>query len=261
MLSADPPTMVLGLPDAPGPATAVTTGLETLLFGLSLAVALPPAALLPPGTALRTVLPAPEPLLGTTELSALVGRSALETGLGRFALREVDRRLDGLEAALSLFRLTREPATLVCLGIVGPERAAGRPGAATVASLWALAREALPRHAVVSEDEGGVGPAALLVRYPGATIQRAWLIGDRLATVSVTSMDGDESWTKAAARSIAAALDRRLQRDGGPACRPSSASAGPASPRSAAASMPRARDTRFGCGPVPTRPGHRQSPA
>ena len=75
--------------------------------------------------------------------------------------------------------------------------------------LWTLACETLPLHGVASRHPSRIGDDALLVVYGGITAQVAWLSGDRLATASVTSLNGDDAWAIEAASAIALALDRR----------------------------------------------------
>jgi hypothetical protein len=45
------------------------------------------------------------------------------------------------------------------------------------------------------------------VTYGGITTQVLWLVGDRLATASVTSLHGEEEWAIDVARSSALLLD------------------------------------------------------
>jgi hypothetical protein len=212
-LSADPPTMVLGLLDAPGPATATTTGLESLLFGLGLAVALPPAALLSPTDVGRlTVLPTARPMLGGGELGRIVGGTPVEVSRGRIALSEVDRRLRGLVVVLDLYRTVGAASALVSVGVVSSERPAPDPGAAAPDDLWRLARATAPRHGVVRDVQLGGCRDAMSIGYGAVTVQLVWLADDCLASVGVTSLDGDAAWIAGVARAIARHLDGRLPR-------------------------------------------------
>jgi hypothetical protein len=206
--SALHPTLV----DDSAETTARTTSLKTLLFGLSLAAALPPAALLaPPDAALPAIRSDPHPVVGAVELGATLARPTVELGHGWIALGELDERLRGLVASLAVFQPTAGRGVLLSVGVVGPDRTASGTDAATTTGLWVLAREALARHGVMCERQPGIGDAALLVRYGGITVQVAWLAGERLATASVTSLKGDQEWMIGAARSIAGLLQRRLR--------------------------------------------------
>jgi hypothetical protein len=198
--------------DDPEPATARTTRLETLLFGLSLAVALPPTAMMvSPSAARPAVQSEPHPLLDSIELAAILDRPTTEVGRGRIGLAEIDQRLHRLVVSLGVYQVTDGGGVLVCLGVISPDRTAVGAGGVTPANLWLLAREALALHGVTSEIPDSVGDDALLAVYGGITAQVVWLTGDRLATASVTSLDGDEEWVIESARSIALLLDRRLR--------------------------------------------------
>jgi hypothetical protein len=205
------PTIRLQLADTHGQPTGQTTGVATLLFGLSLATALPPSALLmPSNAALPVVRSDAHPILSSIDLEAALGRPTMEVGRGRVALEEVDRRMRRLVVSLAVFQVTDGSGALISLGVVTPHWTASGNDGATITDLWALAREALPRHGIAWRHSIRGGGDALLVVYGGVTAQVAWLAGDRLATASVTSLDGSENWTVEAACSIAVLLDRRL---------------------------------------------------
>jgi hypothetical protein len=208
------PTIRLQVANTLGHPTGQTTGVATLLFGLSLATALPPSALLmPSNAALPVVRSDAHPILSSIDLEAVLGRPTTEVGRGRVALEEVDRRMRRLVVSLAVFQVTDGSGALISLGVVTPHRTVSGRGGATITDLWAMAREALPRYGIALRHSIRGGDDALLVLYGGVTAQVAWLAGDRLATASVTSLDGSESWTVEAACSIAVLLDRRLGDD------------------------------------------------
>jgi hypothetical protein len=211
MLTDDPPTLVLGLPYDPEVTTDRTTELVTLLFGLSLGTALPPAAMLPPPGAVRPAVRFdPNAIFDQSELAATLGRPAVEVWHGRVALAEMDERLGGLVVMLSVFQIADGSGALVCLSAVRSDPVAPPTGAATPADLWDLARRALSRYEVSHERLAGLGDHAFLAIYGGVTAQVAWLAGDRVATASVTCLARELGWAVDAARSIAPVLDRRL---------------------------------------------------
>jgi hypothetical protein len=205
------PTIRLNLANDVGLPTGQTTGVATLLFGLSLATALPPSALLiPSNAALPVVRSDAHLILSSIDLEAALGRPTMEVGRGRVALEEVDRRMRRLVVSLAVFQVTDGSGALVSLGVVTPHRTVSGNGGATITDLWTLAREALPRHGIAWRHSIRGADDALLVLYGDVTAQVAWLAGDRLATASVTSLDSSENWTVEAACSIAVLLDRRL---------------------------------------------------
>jgi len=209
----DPPTIRLDRVDATGRATPRTAGAAPLLFGLGVAMALPPAATLArPALALPTIRSDPDAILDAVDLAAVLGRPTVEVGRGRVALAEVDERLLDLAASLQVFRVVggTGAGSLVTLGIVGPDRAAGGDCGATTADLWALACASLMQDAIPGGHLVGFGDDAFLAVYQGTTAQLAWLVGDRLATASVTCLADESTWAIEAAHSIAAFLDRRL---------------------------------------------------
>jgi hypothetical protein len=203
----------LDLADDAEPSTEQPTGLMTMLFGLSLATALPPAAMLaPPGGARPAFRPELGAIVTPLELATILDRPAVEIWRGRVALGQVDKRLGGLEILLGVFQVTERSPALVCLSVIRPDSAAGGTGRATPADVWALACEALARFSVTHEPQAGIGEDAFLALYGSVTAQVAWVTGDRLATVSVTCLGGTRTWLVAAARSIAVFLDGRLAR-------------------------------------------------
>jgi len=211
----DPPTLHLDLVDGTGRTTVRTAGLAPLLFGLSLAAALPLAAMLvPPDVIQPTIRSETHAILDSADLSMILGRSLVEVGRGRVALGEVDGQLHGLVASLQVFSVADETGAgaLVSLSIVGPDRTAAGDGSATTADLWKLACAALMQHAIPGGHLDGLGDDAFLAVYHDTTAQIAWLAGDHLATASVTCLAGDEHWAIEAAHSIAAFLDRRRGR-------------------------------------------------
>ncbi len=211
IVADDATTLRLSPADDTEGATAHTPGLLTLLFELSLAVALPPAAILAPPTAVRPAVHSdPHAILNARELAAVLDRPTTEVGRGRVALGEVDRRLRGLVVWLDVFRVTDRSGALVCLSVVRPDPAASEDGGATTADLWALAWEALVRHGVAGQRLGGLGDDAFLAVHRGKTAQVAWVAGDRLATASVTCLAGGNEWAIEAARGIAVVAEDYL---------------------------------------------------
>lgn len=217
MCTDDAPTLRLqltsdptpGLSGGSDPTTVQTSGVEPLLFGLSLAAALPPNAILfPPDSSLPVVRSDPHAILSPAELSAILGRPTALVGRGRIELGEVDRRMVSLVVSLEVFQITDGSGVLVSLGIVTPHRRAGGVDGATTADLWDLAREALPGYAGASQYPSRIGGGARLVVYGGITAQVAWLSDECLTTASVTSLDGDDDWAIEAASAIALALNR-----------------------------------------------------
>jgi hypothetical protein len=206
-LAGDP---VAGLSGDSGPSTVQTSGVEPLLFGLSLAAALPPTAILfPPDSLLPVVRSEPHPIVGPAELSAILARPTALVGRGRIELEEVDRRMASLVVSLEVFQVTDGSGVLISLGVVRPHRTDGGIDGATTADLWELACEALPRYAGASQYPSRIGGGARLVVYGGITAQVAWLADGCLMTASVTSLGGDDDWAIEAASAIALALDRR----------------------------------------------------
>ena len=214
MAPDDLPTARLGRVNVAVSTTPRAARLVPLLFGLGLATALPPAAMLAPPDAIQpTIRFDTYPILDAADLSTILARSAADVGHGHIALSEVDVRLLGLAAWVSVFRVADGAGvgSLVSVGIVTPDPTAD-DGSATVADLWKLACAALAQHAIPSGHLDGLGDDAFLAVHDGTTAQVAWLDGVRLTTASVTCLAGDEHWAIAAAHSIAALLERRHRR-------------------------------------------------
>ena len=210
-MTVDPPTLVLGLERDLDPSSNRPTGDVPVLFGLSLATALPPMAMLPPpGVVLPTFRSGAHAILDPAELTAVLGRPTMEVWHGRVALGEVDVRLRGLEILLSGFQVIDESSALVCLGAITADSLVPDTGGATPSDLWDLACQGLERFGIASERPSDLGDDAFLVVYGGVTAQVAWLAGDRLATASVTCLALEHGWATKAACSIAQVLDRRL---------------------------------------------------
>jgi len=191
--------------------TGVTGGVASL-FGLSMATALPPMALL---TRTDAVLPTlrRDPhamLLSPAELAAVLGQPVTEAWRGRIELGGLDPRLRGLESVLVVFQAIDGSGALICLSTIEPHPVAGDERGATPADLWALVCEALVRCGVAHRRELAIGPDAVLAVYGEITAQVAWLDGDRVATVSVTRLTGQRGWPADTARMAAAVLKRQL---------------------------------------------------
>lgn len=188
------------------------SGIEPMLFGLSIAAALPPAAMLfSPDAARPIVRPAARPMLSPSEVAAIVGHRMKEAGRGRIALGEVDRRLHRLLLSLEVFQATDSSGVLVCLGVIRVDPAATTVVGASPLDLWALAGEPLSRYGVAYACPIRIGDRARLVVYSGITMQIAWLSGERLMTASVTSLTGSDAWAIESASALALALDRQLR--------------------------------------------------
>jgi hypothetical protein len=207
-----------------GPAQAETlasrtdrlAGHPTLHFGLSLATALPPAAMLaPPGTSWPQIHPGNHPLVSTEDLASVLGRPIVEVGRGRATLGEVDRRLGGLEGVLSVFQVADRREALVCLSVVRSDRSGRGEGGVTPSDLWVLARQAVARYGVAHEGKVGVGDDAFVAIYGGVIVQVAWVTGDRVATASVTCRASEQAWAVDATRSVARLAERNLTRADG----------------------------------------------
>ena len=206
----DAPTLQVHLADDAYATIGPSSGVGPLLFGLSLAAALPPTAILfPPGESLPAVRTEPRPIIDAAELASVLGRPMAEIGRGRVALGEIDRRLHRLIVSLDIFRATNGGGVLVSLGVIRIDPAATTVIGATPVDLWSLAGEPSSGHGVTSVYPIRIGDCARLVVYGGITAQVAWLSGERLTTASVTSLVGDDTWAVEAARAIALALDSR----------------------------------------------------
>jgi hypothetical protein len=213
MLAADhAPTLVLHLAGARRPSALVPFQAAALFYGLSLAAVLPPAAWLPPAhEALPTIHPTAHTAIDVVALATSLLEPVTELGRGRIALGEVDRRLGGLSLALDLFRVGDGRGSLIPIGVIRRDSPAGQTGGATLADLWLLARDTIPRYGRVWGCWPGPGSDAVLVRYDSATAQIAWLGADYVATVSVTSLDGDDRQTSETVHTVARLLAGHLE--------------------------------------------------
>jgi hypothetical protein len=213
MTTHDEPTLCQDPLDDSTLPTVLSTESPILLFGLSIATALPPAAMLaPPGLIRPAVQSNLRAILDPLELTLALNRPTADLWRGQVRLGEIDERLHGLEMLLHVVRVIDGSGALVCLSTVSPDPTARGAAGARPADLWRLACEALARHGIAHEREAGIGEAAFLAVHGGVTAQVAWLAGDRLATASVTSLAGEKAWAVDAARSLAVVLDRRLNR-------------------------------------------------
>jgi hypothetical protein len=212
LVAGFPPTLVLHLGGGRRPTTLVPIRSAALLYGLSLAVALPPAAwLTPPGSALPKIHSTVGPVLDLAAMATALLQPVAELGCARIALGEVDRRLPGLSVSLDLFRVGDRRGALLASGVVRRDHPSSEASGTTLADLWALAREAMPRYGRVWHREPGLGVDTILVRYGRATIQLAWLGADYLATVSTTGLDGDKVGVVEMIRATARLLAARLE--------------------------------------------------
>src|SRR5436305_1229944 len=99
MVADDARTLCADQVEDPTPTTDRPAGHPALLFGLGLATALPPVAMLaPPEPSWPHIRPGGHPLISTNDLARVLGRPVVEVGRGRAALGEVDWRLGGLES-------------------------------------------------------------------------------------------------------------------------------------------------------------------
>jgi hypothetical protein len=193
--------------DAERPVVRVK-GLVPLLFALSFATGLPPDALKsPPAVAWPTIHPGADAVVSVADLATVLGWPAEEVGRGRVMLGEVDERLDGLVVSLEAFRVVDVGGALVAIGIVRPDRAAHAGRA--IADLWRLARESSVQYGASCAHPGLVGNEVFLAVYRRIA-QLAWLTGRRLATVTVTRLDGDQDRMIRAARVVAALAEDRI---------------------------------------------------
>jgi hypothetical protein len=219
MNSSDRPTTPMERPVRGRPSSAPPPGLLTLMFELSLAAALPPEAFLAPPAAVRpTVRPGTHGVLSARHVEAVLGRPAVAAGSAHVPLGEIDQRLHGLLVRLDAFHVGEGARAPVAIGLVSPEPGPPIAGRTTACDLWRLANAALVEHAVPCEHLLGLGDDAFLALHGGRTAQVAWLVGGRLATVSVTSPGGDKHWAIEAARALAREADDRLSSEhrGGP---------------------------------------------
>ncbi|MFN8637139.1 MAG: hypothetical protein U0893_25100 [Chloroflexota bacterium] len=210
MVTDDAPTISLDWTDDTS-ATVQSPESLCLLFGLSLATALPPAAILPPRRVAQSAVRAGrDAILQPPDLAAALGRPPAELWRGRVQVGEIDQRLHGLEMLLQIVRMPDASGALVCLSVVSSDPSAHGAHDASPAGLWQLAREALVLHGVPHQPQTGLGDAAVLAGYGGVTAQVVWLAGAHLATASVTSLDRETTWAARAARALAVTIDRHL---------------------------------------------------
>jgi hypothetical protein len=193
------------------PTTPVPLQSVPLLYGVSLAVALPPAAWLPPShQAVPAISSRSCPIIATAELRTALNRPVAEAGRGYVALGDVDLRLHGLTLSLDLFRAAEGSRLLIAFGLVRSDRAISAAGGMTPTDLWRLARTEMSRHGRMGPCRLDAGADSVLVMYGSATAQIAWLVSGFLATVSVTSLDGAERQTTELAHASACLLASRL---------------------------------------------------
>lgn len=185
----------------------------TLMFGLSLATALPPAAIVPPSTVLRPqILPDADALLPQAALASALGPATTSVVAGRVGLASIDERLHGLESLLQVCQVQDGNQGLVCISVVWAAPGSAARGRITPTHLWDLTCTALVRHRIPHQREIDVGPDAILVVYGEVTAQVAWLDGNRLLTASATSLTRERAWAIQAARSTARLLARHRPR-------------------------------------------------
>jgi hypothetical protein len=146
-------------------------------------------------------------VIDANELEAILHRPLTPTGSGRAALGELDARLAGLTVRVDAFRVIDGSGAVVTLGLVTPEQVLAIAPGTTVRDLWRLANAALSERGVPSEHLIGLGDDAFQALHGSCTAQVAWLAGERLATVSITSLGDDPRLSLDRARAIA----RRLQ--------------------------------------------------
>jgi hypothetical protein len=183
-----------------------TAELTTLFFGLSLAVVLPAEAVIPPrDRAEPDIQVEPLAVMGAQAVAAVLGRPTVAVGSGHILLDQVDRRLGGLVARVNAYRVPDRPSALISTGLVTdvddlPPSVGFR---VTPRGLWELAKELHTQSGQSFEQVGGLGEDAFLTMRGAATAQVAWLSGERLASVSVTSLQSAPHWVVASARALA----------------------------------------------------------
>ena len=152
--------------------------LPTLLFGLNLAIALPPDAIVAPADAARPVIHTlSQPIVEAGELEAVLHRPT------------------------------------VSVGMVTPEVRPGGERHATVRDLWRLTAGAIAERGIPYERLVGLGDDGFQSLPGPSTAQVAWRTGEGLATVSLTSLDGDTHALLGRARAIAARVHDLLLLD------------------------------------------------
>jgi hypothetical protein len=189
--------------DVPDDGGCLTTSrLDTFLFGLSLALALPPKAMVaPPDVFLPTILPSVAPIVTAGEVAGVLGHAAYEVGRGQVAASEIDARLDGLRISLDVLRLSGNAEALIAASVVAPDPAQPRRGLCTPHDLWALVRSTPAER---GDQRFELGVDTQLTLHADRTAQLVWLALDYLAAVSVTHLLAeDTAWLITATRSVA----------------------------------------------------------
>lgn len=194
------------------PSSVRTSDLAPLYYALTFATGLPPDALRPPPMVeYPEIRPIARPLVNAVDLATILEQPIVSRGHGRVMLAEVDRRLDELVVSLDVFQMIAGCRALVGIGVVWPDRLV--TGRASTAELWTLARTALAQRPVTRVYPGSIGRNAFLAVHDRVA-QVAWLRGDRMLTVSVTCVAGQQVWMIRTARSIATFVDDRLGAQG-----------------------------------------------
>jgi hypothetical protein len=190
----------------PSARASQTAELTTLLFGLSLAIVLPSESVVAPRDSSEPAIEV-EPLavVGAQAVSSVLGRTTVAVGSGHVILDQVDRRMGGLMAWINAYRLPDPPSALVSTGLVTdiddlPPSIGFR---VTPRGLWELAKELHTQGGQNFEQVRGLGEDAFLAMRGAHTAQVAWLNGERLASVAVTSLQAEQRWVIASARALA----------------------------------------------------------
>lgn len=205
-----------GRTPAARPGEHVRTGeraarLPTLLLGLSLAAALPPDAIVAPLHGGQPVVHrAPRAIVDASDIEAILDRPTTLVASGRVALGELDARLAGLTVQLDAFRVVDEPSALVTVALVTRGAAPAGERRSQVSDLWRLVNTVLTEHRIPREHLVGLGDDAFQALHGSSTVQVAWLSRDRMATVSLTSLNADVSSSLGQVRAIATAVQARL---------------------------------------------------
>jgi hypothetical protein len=185
--------------------------LPIFLFELGWALALPPSALMAPPSAGRPMIHTErDTILTPDEVAAALGRPTSEVARGRVSGGALDWRLDGLEVSLVVFQASGVKGELVSLSVVRPDPRMAGPRKARAVDLWRLVTSTVAESAVASEHRLDLGDDGFLALHGGRTVQVAWLDGQRVATVTVTSLAGDKAWMMESAQAIAVLMAERL---------------------------------------------------
>jgi hypothetical protein len=186
----------------------------TLLFSLSLAVALPPDAIIAPCGSPGPVIHADACwLLDVGRAGTALGTSTLTVGAGRVYLGAVDPRLNGLVVHLEALQPVGNPGTLVSVGMVGADTPRGLGSRATPGDLWRLAQDALIGHRASHDHIVRFGDDAFLAQRGGRTAQVAWLTEEHVITVSVTMLAGIDRRATSLALALAHLVHERVAND------------------------------------------------